>query len=126
MKTMSPFLQIVGVLLVLCICLANGACGNRSGLPGLTNGGAPAAEQIAAPMKIRAPAPVDPAEQPPPHDREQYELLEENPFQLAAQEPLSTFSVDVDTAGYANLRRMLNNNQKPPVDAVRIEELVKL
>ncbi len=63
-------------------------------------------------------------EQPPPTDREQYELLEENPFMLAAQEPLSTFSVDVDTASYANVRRMLTNGQKPPVDAVRIEELV--
>ncbi len=69
-------------------------------------------------------APEPMLNQPPPVDREQYELLEENPFMLAAQEPLSTFSIDVDTASYANVRRMVNNGQKPPVDAVRIEELV--
>ncbi len=62
--------------------------------------------------------------QRPPVDREQYELLEENTFRLAADEPLSTFSIDVDTASYANLRRMIRQGQRPPVDAVRIEEMV--
>ena len=41
-----------------------------------------------------------------------------------ALHPLSTFSVDVDTASYANVRRFLNAGQQPPVDAVRIEEMV--
>ena len=63
-------------------------------------------------------------EMPAPVDREQYEYLPENPFQSVAAQPLSTFSVDVDTAGYANVRRMINDGQRPPVDAVRIEELV--
>ncbi len=62
--------------------------------------------------------------QPPPLDREQYDLIQENSFRLAAQEPLSTFSVDVDTASYANVRRMILAGQRPPVDAVRLEELV--
>ena len=48
----------------------------------------------------------------------------ENPFTLVATEPLSTFSTDVDTASYANVRRFLNQNQLPPRDAVRIEELL--
>lgn len=48
----------------------------------------------------------------------------ENPFTLVASEPLSTFSTDVDTASYANVRRFLNQNQLPPRDAVRIEELL--
>ena len=42
----------------------------------------------------------------------------------AAQDPLSTFSIDVDTASYANVRRFLTQGQLPPKDAVRIEELV--
>ena len=60
----------------------------------------------------------------PPVDREQYELIDENPFQLAAVEPLSTFSIDVDTASYANVRRLIRQGQLPPADAVRIEEMV--
>lgn len=55
---------------------------------------------------------------------EAYAHQTENPFLLARENPLSTFSIDVDTASYANVRRMLNAGQRPPVDAVRIEELV--
>ena len=51
--------------------------------------------------------------------------LVENPFQAVEDHPLSTFSIDVDTASYANVRRfLLQDNQLPPADAVRIEELV--
>ncbi len=63
-------------------------------------------------------------EERPPVDREQYELADENPFKLAADTPLSTFSIDVDTAGYANIRRMIRHGQTPPVDAVRVEEMI--
>ncbi|MHC4250803.1 MAG: VWA domain-containing protein, partial [Planctomycetota bacterium] len=63
-------------------------------------------------------------QQPEPTDREQYDHLPENDFLLAAREPLSTFSIDVDTASYANVRRMLNQGRRPPADAVRIEEFV--
>ncbi|WP_339748884.1 VWA domain-containing protein [uncultured Rubinisphaera sp.] len=55
---------------------------------------------------------------------EAYDHIEENPFLLAKTNPLSTFSVDVDTASYANLRRYLNNDQLPTAGAVRIEELI--
>jgi Ca-activated chloride channel homolog len=55
---------------------------------------------------------------------ESYAALPENPFKAVATEPLSTFSIDVDTAGYANVRRFLNQGQRPPQDAVRIEEMV--
>lgn len=55
---------------------------------------------------------------------EAYDAIAENPFLAAAQNPLSTFSVDVDTASYANVRRMLNGRQMPPAGAVRIEEFV--
>lgn len=55
---------------------------------------------------------------------ERYAEIEENPFLDTARAPLSTFSIDVDTAAYSNVRRFLNDGQLPPRDAVRIEELV--
>ena len=64
-------------------------------------------------------------------DRDRRDILnefylqkQENTWLLAAQEPLSTFSIDVDTASYSNVRRFLANGQLPPPDAVRIEELL--
>jgi len=55
---------------------------------------------------------------------ERYAQINENPFLDARRAPLSTFSIDVDTASYANVRRFLKDGQLPPKDAVRIEELV--
>ncbi|HEX8735878.1 MAG TPA: VWA domain-containing protein [Pyrinomonadaceae bacterium] len=55
---------------------------------------------------------------------ERYAEIEENPFLETSRAPLSTFSIDVDTASYANVRRFLNQGQMPPKDAVRIEELI--
>lgn len=55
---------------------------------------------------------------------EEYDLIEENPFKQVTVSPLSTFSIDVDTASYSNLRRFLSQKTLPPVDAVRIEELI--
>src|SRR5687768_10409193 len=55
---------------------------------------------------------------------ESYARTGENPFVRASLEPLATFSIDVDTASYSNVRRFLNQNQIPPADAVRIEELI--
>ncbi len=57
-------------------------------------------------------------------DTASYEALADNPFQRVSDQPLSTFSIDVDTASYANVRRFLNSNTLPPRDAVRIEELI--
>jgi Ca-activated chloride channel family protein len=55
---------------------------------------------------------------------ERYAEIDENPFLEASRAPLSTFSIDVDTASYSNTRRFLTEGQLPPRDAVRIEELV--
>ena len=56
---------------------------------------------------------------------EGYDHIQENVFHTAKDEPLSTFSIDVDTASYANVRRFLaQQHQLPPKDAVRIEELL--
>jgi Ca-activated chloride channel family protein len=59
-----------------------------------------------------------------PFNSEQYEHQEDNPIHLAAEQPVSTFSIDVDTGAYANVRRFLNARQLPPQDAVRVEELI--
>jgi len=55
---------------------------------------------------------------------ERYAAIDENPFRAVAEHPFSTFSIDVDTASYANVRRFLDGGRLPPRDAVRIEELV--
>ena len=55
---------------------------------------------------------------------ESYQRIVENELKDVAREPLSTFSIDVDTASYANVRRFLNQGMIPPADAVRIEELI--
>lgn len=55
---------------------------------------------------------------------ENYNPINENGFQIASSSPVTTFSIDVDRASYSNVRRFLNNGQLPPVDAVRIEELI--
>ncbi|MFI8479003.1 von Willebrand factor type A domain-containing protein [Pseudomonas sp. NPDC078700] len=57
-------------------------------------------------------------------DREQYQHYPANPVFAVAQTPVSTFSIDVDTGGYANVRRLLNQGQLPQADAVRLEEMV--
>ncbi|HEY2139685.1 MAG TPA: von Willebrand factor type A domain-containing protein, partial [Chthoniobacterales bacterium] len=53
-----------------------------------------------------------------------YDRIEENPFLPAATNPLSTFSIDVDTASYSNVRRFINSGSLPPKDAVRVEEMI--
>ena len=55
---------------------------------------------------------------------ESYARIEENQFRHVALSPLSTFSIDVDRAAYSNIRRMINNGQSIPKDAVKIEEMV--
>ena len=57
-------------------------------------------------------------------ETERYPHAQMNPIKRVAEEPVSTFSVDVDTAAYANVRRMLNDGVRPPTDAVRTEELI--
>jgi Ca-activated chloride channel homolog len=61
---------------------------------------------------------------PLPFNTEAYDYIQENRFRLAGTEPVSTFSIDVDTASYSNVRRFLNTGTLPPADAVRTEELI--
>lgn len=55
---------------------------------------------------------------------ESYKKVQHNDFMTVKSTPMSTMSVDVDRASYTNIRRFLNDNQKPPADAVRVEEMV--
>ncbi len=63
------------------------------------------------------PAPISPS-------IENYAEIRENVFQRVENQPLSTFSIDVDTASYSNVRRFLKGGSRPPKDAVRIEEMI--
>lgn len=67
------------------------------------------------PLKIRGNTEIE---------NEEYDAFIENPFESAKNEPLSTFSIDVDKAAYSNIRRMINNGQKVDKNAVRIEEML--
>jgi len=60
----------------------------------------------------------------PEVDREHYAHIQGNPLKLTIKKPVSTFSIDVDTGAYSNIRRMLKHGQLPRKDAVRVEELI--
>lgn len=96
----------------------------------------PALSVIAPPAPGSTPTPPPPAPtfmqshggQPAPAmplpDRERYPEIDANPVKAVAEDPVSTFSIDVDTASYSNIRRFLRDGGLPPRDAVRTEELV--
>jgi Ca-activated chloride channel family protein len=60
----------------------------------------------------------------PPQNTENYLPIDTNPVKQVAEAPVSTFSVDVDSGSYANVRRFIMNGQQPPRDAVRVEEMI--
>ncbi len=76
----------------------------------------------AAPAGIATNGPPMPDDQG--HNTEAYSRIDDNPYYVTATAPLSTFSSDVDTASYSNLRRFLRDGTLPPKDAVRIEEMI--
>jgi Ca-activated chloride channel family protein len=80
-------------------------------IPFVAAGAAPA-------MPMAMPSP------PPPFNTEAYAHISENRFRRVGTEPVSTFSIDVDTASYSNVRRFLTEGTLPPADAVRTEELI--
>jgi Ca-activated chloride channel homolog len=62
--------------------------------------------------------------EPQPSNTERYANVAPSSWKQVSTDPLSTFSIDVDTASYANIRRYLNQGSLPPTDAVRIEEMI--
>ncbi len=75
-------------------------------------------------VMIRGNAGYAPAYEMESFNTEGYSAVHENGYREVTKEPLSTFSVDVDRASYTNIRRFINSGQLPPVDAVRIEEMI--
>ncbi|AZG76456.1 vWA domain-containing protein [Methylocystis rosea] len=73
---------------------------------------------------VRPPMSVDTNVAPESEFRDRFESKETNPVKLAATDPVSTFSIDVDAASYAFARRALNAGRLPPKDSVRVEEFV--
>lgn len=67
---------------------------------------------------------LPPMVQPGTWNRESYDPIDENRFINVLNDPLSTFSIDVDTASYANIRRLINGGALPPRGAVRVEEMI--
>ncbi|MBV35229.1 MAG: hypothetical protein CMP47_07190 [Rickettsiales bacterium] len=82
----------------------------------------------AAPQKVMVSSPHPIAGTPlvnhEQYRNEKYQKLEASDVHSTREQPVSTFSIDVDTGSYSNVRRMLNNGQLPPTDAVRLEEFV--
>ncbi|MBR0458484.1 MAG: von Willebrand factor type A domain-containing protein [Victivallales bacterium] len=80
------------------------------------------------PAPPRKPVPEPPVQYLPPPDvraGERYQQFRENQFLAVTENPLSTFSLDVDTASWANIRRYITQNHRlPPADAVRLEEML--
>jgi Ca-activated chloride channel homolog len=81
--------------------------------------------------ELRHLALIEPGAEPEPleaipqgFNTESYAHLTDNPFLTVSENPLSTFSIDVDTASYSIVRRFLSEGQLPPKDAVRIEEMI--
>lgn len=70
------------------------------------------------------PAPILMQPRPGDVNTENYTHRDTNPVQLVSEQPVSTFSIDVDTGSYTNVRRMLSAGQLPPADAVRAEEFI--
>jgi len=137
MQNQSYFQRKVVVIAAstLLVGLYLGGCASR-------HKAAEVAEMPPAPMPAPAMTPPPPAERParlvrepellfrstyapqPAFNTESYDHIEETGFQQVASAPLSTFSIDVDTASYSNVRRFLNDGMLPPAGAVRIEEML--
>ncbi len=88
-----------------------------------------AAETVMAPMQKRGPFNLLPQSDDSifahkAENRENYAQISTNPIVVTSSEPTSTFSVDVDSGSYANVRRLLNRGALPPGDAVRVEEMI--
>jgi Ca-activated chloride channel family protein len=79
-------------------------------------------QSVPAPVMAVSGAVMAPAYVPP--DTERYPDATPNPVRRVADEPVSTFSIDVDTASYSNVRRFIGEGRLPPPDAVRVEEMI--
>ncbi len=118
----STYVHGMGLGFVLCLCLISLGCGT-----GAYKSASREENSQATPAKTRAPM-MDAAPLAeialPSATTEAYAHVAESPLVAVKDRPRSTFSIDVDTASYSNVRRFLQQRQLPPPDAVRIEECI--
>ena len=130
MKAISPIKTIISLSLLSSILLSGCSSGNQATLNANKAGGlAEPAPYTMADQSMAANSVAKTAASPYEYEdettnTERYAQINENPFLEASKAPLSTFSIDVDTAAYSNVRRFIKDGQLPPKDAVRIEEMV--
>lgn len=103
-------------LLLAALLLVTAGCSASSG--------SASAPMASAPLYAMTPAEPMPGDGATNWNTEEYNHIAENGFRAVSTSPLSTFAADVDTASYANLRRMLNQGGDVPADAIRLEELI--
>lgn len=118
-------LLVIGLVISLFVSACSLATNQES--PSNSNVSSKESSTTSANTMSSAPAPMMNDQEDSESDStrgEKYAEIDENPFLETSRAPLSTFSIDVDTASYANVRRYLNDGSLPPKDAVRIEELI--
>lgn len=99
-----------------------GAPAGKSAAPTSAKAGKKSSRRLRSDSTMPAPGEQDSIT--PDYSAENYAHIQENPFLPAGDNPVSTFSIDVDVASYANIRRFLHEGTMPPPDAVRIEEMI--
>jgi Ca-activated chloride channel family protein len=132
MKAIGPIKSLVIVSLLFSIFLS--ACSSAGDQTAGNNSYSKAGDSMPAPYEMAAansnaamaskPYGLYEDEKEEVGSGERYAQINENPFLETAHAPLSTFSIDVDTASYSNVRRFIKDGQLPPKDAVRIEEMI--
>ncbi len=129
----TSILVVLAVLFILAGC-ASGSEKAADAIPEVyTTAEKAAAMPMAAVQATAMPNPAMASEPMPPlyapaaeMNTEEYDRITDNPFRNTSEHPVSTFSIDADTASYANVRRFLSQNgEMPPKDAVRIEEFLQ-
>jgi Ca-activated chloride channel homolog len=98
--------------------------GQPAAAPGARVGAMTGGEKAKSAPGVLPRVPADQTVQPQEPSRDSFTAFDTNPVKSVKAEPVSTFSVDVDTASYAFVRRMLNEGRMPPRDAVHIEEMI--
>lgn len=138
MKKIAPLSLLLSVMLLTTACSGSGSSKNTTDInfepypqPAASNSGAYNLAQGEAGVAAEAFSLNDKAivlqyseNVDAEFNTEEYKTIVENRFLSSQANPLSTFAADVDTASYANIRRMLNAGELPPADSVRIEEMI--
>lgn len=130
-----PYAYSLGAMLLLASVLVQGCATSKKDKPvdQVIDASAPAPVSVPQPAASTAADGLPNVElerllfegdAPPERSAESYARVAEGGFYTVTQAPFSTFSIDVDTASYANIRRFINDGQRPPRDAVRIEEML--